>query len=327
MKKIPVLFFAIIIIIGIASFSLKYVFGYIHLFGISFDILSLTSMILALLSVLYQMLTMIASSKTPTTIAISLLGFPLTGKTVYLTVLFNEILVNNRLENVSLYGNETVERVAKDYATLQKGEWLPPTGSDVFYYRAITKTKSSSLRTKYKIEVADYAGEMLQKDLLQNDNYLHRTQYFKYVVTSDILFLAIDLEKYSGGKHENSDIMEKSEYVFEIEKSLIAALQVYIEEKSMLSKKKAKTPIALLFLKSDCLTDIDKDIAIAKETVTSSFHRLIKYCENHFMYFEHYFVYSISTEPLHGHIPAKIEPVNVTPPLEWVIDHINRTMF
>lgn len=57
--------------------------------------------------------------RTPTSLTISLLGLPFSGKTVYITVLFRELLIRKKLRGFSLYGEETVERVQEDCKILQ----------------------------------------------------------------------------------------------------------------------------------------------------------------------------------------------------------------
>ena len=243
-------------------------------------------------------------NRNPSTLVVSLLGFPGSGKTVYLTVLFNEILINSQ-NHYNIYGSETVDRISEDYRILQNGYWLPPTPIEgAFYYRATTP--------KYKIEICDYAGEFFKNELKENLNFIHRTKYFKYVINSDIVFLAIDLEKV---------VNDDFEYINDIESSFISALHVLHEERNINIKGKMKFPVALLFLKTDCMTDND----MSEGKVLRIFNRLITYCENHCKFFECFFVASLSTRELSNKVPPKdIEPYNVIEPLQWSIAKVKR---
>jgi hypothetical protein len=248
----------------------------------------------------------------PTSLTISLLGLPNSGKTVYLTVLFRELLIQNSLRGVSLYGEETVERVQKDFLSLQNSEWLSPTdisGSNVFYYRAIINSDLLISKPKYKLEIADYAGEFLENELISNDSFFHRTKYFKYVMDSDIIFVIIDLERYYHSKRD---------YVIEIEKTIIAALEILKQNKS--NTKKCRTPIGILLLKSDYL----KVINHSESFIKTEFDALLTYAKNHFRNYNTFFVSAISSEPLKDRWGRFIKPDNVIQPLDWALHTVKR---
>src|SRR5260370_20519806 len=98
--------------------------------------------------------------KPPSTLTFAVLGFPNSGKTVYITTLFDE-LQQGKSERLRLtpYGTDTVEEVTKNLNSLARGIWLPRTQvGNVFFFRAIVSVQDS-LSSRIKLEIADFAGE------------------------------------------------------------------------------------------------------------------------------------------------------------------------
>lgn len=271
-------------------------------------IIDLATMIFSLVTIIDNM----KLFKTPTSLTLSLLGLPSSGKTVYLTVLFRELLIREELPGFSIYGEETVERVQEDYKTLQYSNWLPPTdtiGSNVFYYRATVNSAGIIQKPKYKLEIADYAGEFLQEDLIANESYFHRTKYFKYVLSSDVIFPIIDLSRYC---------KEGRNYIVEIEGTLIAALDIFRQNKTTVGK--CKTPICILFLKSDFLSAVEG----GEEKILGDFKNLFTYIATHYMFYNKFFVSAISPTPLQKEWGDYLSPENVVSPLEWALRVVRR---
>jgi len=250
-------------------------------------------------------------SQTPSTLNISVLGYPYSGKTVYLTVLFNDLMTNQYQDGISFrtYGSETIERISTDYQLLSKGQWLPPTPNEgVFYYRA---TISLSIFKNYKLEVGDYAGEKFKKELQANNNFFHKTEYFKYVVTSDIVFLAVDLDKVIENLKNNVD------YITGVESSFIAALNLMQENKNLGFNSQIKFPVALLFLKAD-LMEMEKE-NINDSRIIREFDRLIGFCKKNCLNFKCFFVSSTGTGDLGERMHYKMFPQGVIEPIIWSI--------
>ena len=253
--------------------------------------------------------------KTPTTLTLSLLGLPHSGKTVYLTVLFRELLIHGNLPGFSLYGEETIERVQEDYKSLQLSHWLPATdimGSNVFYYRAIVNSTGMIPKPRYKLEIADYAGEYLESELVSNHSFLHRTKYFKYVLDSDIIFPIIDMEKFAKNGRD---------YVIEVEQSIVAAFDIIRQNKTSIGK--CKTPVCLLFLKSDCIHSTNSKEA----DILKVFNNILSYFSRHYFNFEKFFVSAISPEPFDTNEVGwgkNLTPDNVIQPLEWALRVVRR---
>jgi len=256
--------------------------------------------------------------ETPSTLTISVLGYPNSGKTVYLTVLFNELLSNAAHDKISFvpYGSETMERVLIDYGKLKDGHWLTPTPSEgVFYYRAAA---SFSKYRKYKLEIGDYAGEKFKEELKENNNFFHKTEYFQYVISSDIVFLAVDTELVLVNWNDG-------QYITNVENSFISALALMQASKNMGFNKQIKFPVALIFLKSDLLKDFSQKLNLDNmesqelpELILEKFRRIIGYCNKNCIHYKHFFVSSTGTSDIE-HLEGEIIPQGVVKPVEWSI--------
>ncbi|MGD8458398.1 MAG: hypothetical protein PVF83_18640, partial [Anaerolineales bacterium] len=148
------------------------------------------------------------------------------------------------------YGTQTSERVSNDLSTLAKGRWLPKTQpGSVFYYRAevsIGEELFGIVRRRHKLEIADYAGEHFDEMVPYSSLWLHRGDYFKQVIQSDGVIIAADSEYLV-----NSSTGE----VTTIENKMVTAINVLVESKGGTAEKRIKTPIALVFLKTDVVRE------------------------------------------------------------------------
>lgn len=258
--------------------------------------------------------TLYTINKNPISITVSIVGFPRVGKTVFLTMLFEE-LQKKQNSNIkfSPYGTETIERVIKDVNTLRNGEWLEKTQTNkVFFYRANASIKKVSIflprnEQKYKIEIADYAGEYIDEFNPQHDNWLHRTEYFDYVVKSDAIFFALDISKF---------LNEIEQYRKEVD-GIIAALQVLAEKKGAIHDEVVKEPIAILFLKSDL---IQKHGIETEKEVLHETDRLLAIGKNRFSSITSFFVSSTGDISKNGHPSTRLNPKNVVEPLFWLLN-------
>ena len=241
--------------------------------------------------------------KNKKSVTIALLGFPNVGKTVYLTVLFNELQkTQDRNINFLPYGNETIDKVSSDISTLQLGNWLDRTAMEqFFYYRAIT-TIGGAIKNTYKLEIGDFAGEKTLD--LSNCKWLHRDKYFDYTLQSDAIFLAISA-------HIFSDYSKKIETI----NSMIAAINLLSQKKGYSDTQKMREPICLLVLKSDVLINFDEEEYLAKIS------DLLNVCQKRSKFFKTFFVSSVG-EVSGNSTPKYLEPRNVVEPLLWVLQHV-----
>lgn len=245
--------------------------------------------------------------RNPTSFTISLLGFPLSGKTVYLTVLFDEL---QRTQETAIqfvpYGQETVERVTHDLNTLSKGVWLPTTQpGSVFYYRANASIGFGLFRRRYKIEIADFAGERIGELDSSDEKWLHKSDYFKYVIQSEAVLFAMDCQVLIKGDKAQRE---------EMQNAFVAALQILAESKGVTENRRLQTPIALLFLKADLLRN-----SVKEEDLPSMIPRLISVCERRCANFRYFFVSSVGELGPQEYPPETLRPRNVVAPIVWIL--------
>jgi hypothetical protein len=178
----------------------------------------------------------------------AILGFPASGKTVYLTVLFN-LLQRSDEQSVEVepQGQDTIEKIHTDFATLARQEWLSPTATDhTFTYHAVSTRRRWGAVFRSEIMIPDYAGEFFHQLSEENQQWLHKNPYFlNWVLRADGLFLAVDCDVL--GKASQA---EKVAY----EQSFIAAIQVLLETSPAARRLgRIPMPVALLFMKADVL--------------------------------------------------------------------------
>jgi len=245
-------------------------------------------------------------SRNATTVTISLLGFPRSGKTVYLTTLFDALQRESRdgLRFVP-YGRETIEEVTSNLNLLAEGVWLPRTPpGNVFFYRANAVISGPLLRRRLKIEIGDYAGERMEEMNPSSSRWLHKTDYFKYAVQSDAVMLALDTQVILSADPSEREQMQNA---------FVAAVQVLAEEKGATEDRKLRAPVALLFMKYDVARDRRR--AELLERVP----RLIEVCETRCRNFEVFYVSSTGPLDKEGAPPRHLESEGVADPLVWIL--------
>jgi len=243
---------------------------------------------------------------TPTTFGISVLGLPYSGKTVYLTVLFNLLATMASSKIVfTPYGISTVEQVTKDINNMIRGFWPPPTlPGTVFFYRATATFVAGFFKRRFKIEVGDFAGENLDKATENDLDWLHDTEYFPYVIQSDAVILAVDSFDISKNIKNSADI---------IENKMIAAFEMILEGKKLDIGEKLKAPVALTFLKADTVP-LEK-----RKGVEESMERLITFCKTRSRKFKIFWVTSVGKVKSDGSPPEAMKPEGVIDPIVWLL--------
>ncbi|MUL04220.1 hypothetical protein GNP89_18830 [Aliivibrio fischeri] len=251
-------------------------------------------------------------NRNPTPFRAFLIGQPRAGKTVYLSVLFDELQTYfSKKVDFQPSGSETVEKVNSNLTYLRKGLWLPRTEvNTAFYFRARASIGGGFLKQHYTVEVGDYAGEHIDEFNSSSEMWLHKTDYFKYALSSDALMFCID------GEVLYSNDIEKIE---ESQSMLIGAYQMLLTETQNKAGEGFSTPVALLLLKSDLFASDKKAIASLNE----KYDRLLNLMQKKSKYFE---IFSVSSVGItnNGMPSAEIKPTNVCSPMLWLLSKNKR---
>lgn len=312
--------------IAIANFLLIFInislsiFNYSLITDVRFSIINNVIIILFLIILVLSLIIAITlynrtTTDYPRALSIALVGPPNAGKTVYLTMLYKE-LETKEIQGLSFapYGSRTIEVVGQNLTCMQQGEFPPPTPMESsFRYEAVASFSRRFTTQKYRIQISDYAGEHLKEFNNADEMWLHRTNYFDYVVSADALLFMLDCEMLLNRDFSSGDPIPYLENIF------VATVHTFIEKRRDDPTKPSDVPVALLFSKSDLL-ESTQDI----EKVTSRVSRLLSVCKKRFRYFRYFFVSSVGLVPElndQGHPipPPELEPIGVVEPLIWLL--------
>ena len=289
------------------------------LLGLGGDVSSrLITAITVIAVLIYGSSMVILVRRNPSPLAISLLGFPDSGKTVFLTVLFDSLMSAGEPEVAFWpYGTETVERIGADLGALMRGEWLPRTApGQVFFYRANSRVGTGLVARRHKIEIGDYAGEHIHEFDTDHERWLHKTDYYKYVLQSNIVLLSVDCDTVLGATRAE---------IREMENSFIAALHLLIENKGVPVGRKFGAPVALIFMKADLATSIDEpthhECRVDVDELCSRVARLVQFCERRCSNFRVFAASSVGDVGKDGLPPPTLRPWGVIEPVVWALRH------
>jgi hypothetical protein len=268
--------------------------------------LSITGGILLLIGYVY--LTVLMSRllrRHPTTFSVAVLGFPHSGKTVFITTLFDQ-LQQGKSQKIHLtpYGSDTVEEVTSNLNSLGRGVWLPrTTPGNVFFFRAVASLREP-FSSRIKLEIGDFAGEDIAELQPSSDRWLHKSDYFKYVIDADAIMLALDGESLKLSRRDGVD---------ELVNAFVAAIQIIADYQGAAGDKRLKTPVAALVMKADVLDEQSRFL------IEDRLQRLISVCKTRCRNFRLFFVSSTGPLDEDGSPPTTPQPEAVVEPLEWAL--------
>jgi len=175
----------------------------------------------------------------------------------------------------------------------------------VFPYRATASVRGGFVRRTYKIEIADYAGEHISELNPSEAAWLHKTDYFKYVIQSDAVILTLD----------SAALLKADRTTREaIQNAYVAAFQVLAEEKGATEARRLRSPVAILFLKMDLVP-----LKMSPEQLCDYVSKLIDVCSLRCQHFKVFYASSVGKVKEDGSPPANIHPQGVIDPLIWIL--------
>jgi len=251
------------------------------------------------------------------TINIAIMGDKYCGKSVHITSAFNQLQksADNILFSISDYN--TIERVFFDIHSLCRQQWLSVTPTSemgrVFCYRGTISKKKWILSKRINFSIADYSGE--EYETLSNANtgsgWFHASIYFRYVLDSDAIILAIDASAMTSTREPLVHSID-----WQVQRQ-IAALHVYIQESKLKSEGKILIPVCLVIMKSDLV--IENERVSIEETYLSE---LINFCKSKCCKFKLFWVSSTGRIDNDGVPPRPLKPQNVAKPIMWIVSNL-----
>lgn len=176
---------------------------------------------------------------------VAIVGFPKSGKTTLIISLFGEAFAQRLPIRMVPKGTQTIDLVNLSLSMLEKGQSLGPTkDQDRFSFRGEVTMKYAFLSKKYNLEFGDFPGHDSQKYVEDFGPWLHKTEYFKWVSSSDAIIFVIDLGHYL-------NLKKRSGYIAEISSAIRAAWQYFIDVNEYRLKQVKNIPIILAFNKAD----------------------------------------------------------------------------
>lgn len=277
----------------------------------------------------------------PQALFISLVGYPGSGKTVFLTMLFYEMMTYASTPaevQFAPYGPETTQGIAQYHQLLANRVW-PPSTVEPFPMRATAALGWAPKR--YHIILTDRPGHE-SEDLADQVQmpWMHRTEYFRQIVGSDAVFIVVDCGLIVGDRAKAS----------ETETKLIASVVELVTAKAGPFRRTMQTPLAILFLKADLLGaagssllgvpfEADTALAIIEHSVQKAsaaadspvvqvrpspsgripFGDLVRLCERSSAQCAFFFIQAVGEVGPDELPPVSLAPGGVIDPLLWVL--------
>jgi GTPase SAR1 family protein len=281
----------------------------------------------------YIILLILYRRKNPDPLKIAIIGSSNAGKTVFITVFFNEFIAKNHNEiDLRPSGEETTQLVLSNYKLLKQSrlqkqkQWLPKTPlNEHFQYSGIVSLQKGLSRKANKVIIEDFAGQFFD-DLNETNNvrqtYFTQSIYWKNITHGDAIFFAIDCEDILNAfKERTSENLNITKKILDVDGNIKFAINSIIDQfDSGDSNKKVHTPVAIIFLKFDLLIDIPLPITpfnSPEDLAESVYKDVIVFCKKYCLNFEIFYISSVGHVTSDGLVPEIIEPINIIAPLEW----------
>jgi len=191
----------------------------------------------------------------PRSYNVALVGFPQSGKTTLIISLFGEAFARNLPIRMMPRGSRTIELVNESLEMLRRGEALGPTkDQDRFAFRADVTLKRFPLPATYKVEFGDFPGKSSEDYSEKYGDWLHTTEFFKWVADSDAIIFVVDIGKYLSNKQLRMN------YISRITKAFRAAWQHYLDVNDHRTREVRRHPIVIAFNKADLIQRVPKAV-------------------------------------------------------------------
>lgn len=176
---------------------------------------------------------------------VGIVGLPRSGKTTLIVGSWAESFSRNVWTRITPRGTNVIERVNEYLALLDNGRAIgPTTDQDRFSFRADVSLDRLFFKRRYKLEIGDFPGEDSKKYFEEYGPWLHRTEFFKWVIEADAVAFVVDIAEY---------MIRREQYVNEISASIRAAWQHLADARKTFFRDRSLPNAALVFAKADLL--------------------------------------------------------------------------
>lgn len=236
-----------------------------------------------------------------TNLRIATVGIVNVGKTVYLTVMLKSLLeARMASRRFRLIETEMIELLFENIKKLQRACWPYRTSrcSNIVYTGVLEERRHLGLHST-TLSFWDESGESF-RDLREADgDWLHKTEYFRYVCSADVVLVFVD------SKYPNFE-------------NYTAALQVLANSSLSDGVFYAPQTVAIIFTKADLLLSKAEQNILLKRA-----QPLLAAASNLFAASGYFFV--SSTGPLSDDDPpVPLSPTNILEPIFWAISETSR---
>ena len=181
---------------------------------------------------------------------VALFGWPKSGKTTLITVMFWELQLREGYRHLLTPEGDTIDKVEKNISHLKTGKSLGPTKTeDVIEFAARVERKSLFGRKAYRVLFGDFPGEDYDQFVDKFDGDFSKTPYFRWAVEADAFIFLIDL-----GAHFSS--MDRRKFRADVESSIrrtwFKLLDHHVEGAAALKDN----PVIIAFTKADVLAEV-----------------------------------------------------------------------
>lgn len=243
----------------------------------------------------------------PFTMRIAVVGPPNSGKTTLLTMIYRELSVNQDSSvHFMPYGTETIEFISRNIERLSNGNWpLPTLPGILFPFRARASVRKGLISKEFIIEAGDYAGEHMEEFLPEEVGFLHKSDYFQYVLDADAIFFILDGRRlYEGGRSAQVAVDE-----------IFTAAQIYLSSKGRGPGAVSQVPAALVITKSDLINRYDSEYHVVFDRI----EKLQSLLSINFRKTMVFFVSATGKLDDSGAIPDTLRPDQVCEPLKFAL--------
>jgi hypothetical protein len=117
----------------------------------------------------------------------------------------------------------------------------------LFAFRADISLPKFAFPVTYKAEFGDFAGSDSERYSAENQPWLHKTEFFKWVADSDAMIFVVDLGYYVAREEA------RKFYIARMSSALRAAWQHFLDVNGDRIKDVRRHPLVLAFTKADLL--------------------------------------------------------------------------